>query len=91
MNESALPVIYRRHNCERKHRTLSTLAKCIWPRAAWILGDGKFATVAYCRVTTVALHADLNSAQSAMSLIDSTGCGGMCSRRHKMVQLEIAP
>ena len=26
------PKVYRRHNCERRHRTYGTLAKCIWPR-----------------------------------------------------------
>lgn len=83
------PVIYRRHNCTRRHRTYRTFAKCIWPRAEWILGDGPYATIAYCRVTTIELHADLDAARCALAVIDSTGCGGRCSRRHKLVQLEL--
>lgn len=83
-------VIYRRHNCIRRHRTYRTFAKCVWPRAAWISGNGPFAVVAYCRVTTVTLHTTASAAQNAIWTINSTGCGGRCSRHHKLVRLEPA-
>lgn len=82
-------VIYRRHNCIRQHRTFRTFARCIWPRAVWIAGNGPYAVVAYCGVTTITLHADPDAAQEALATIDATGCGGRCSRHHKLIRLEI--
>lgn len=82
---------YRRHNCTRRHRTFGALARCIWPRAAWISGEGAFVVVAHCRVTTVTLHADVEAAQSALDTIDGGSCGGRCSRHHKLVRLEPQP
>lgn len=83
-------VTYRRHNCARAHRSYRTFAKCVWPRAAWISGTGAFAVVAYCRVTTITLHANANAAQEALATINATGCGGRCSRHHKLLRLEPA-
>lgn len=37
---------YRGHNCDRRHRTWTTHARCIWPRAEWIHGNGPHATLA---------------------------------------------
>jgi hypothetical protein len=79
--------IYRRHNCTAKHRTSRTLAKCMFPRAEWVSGRGEFATLAHCRVLTIELHETIEKAQTALRLIDSTGCGGMCHRHHELVQL----
>jgi hypothetical protein len=83
------PVTYRRHNCTRRHRTYATLAKCIWPRAVWIHGDGEYASVAYCRNTTVWLHPNLEQANASLAWIDHFGCGGRCSRDHKVIRLEL--
>lgn len=88
MTPAATLVIYRRHNCTRRHRTHRTFAKCIWPRAVWISGNAPLAVIAYCRDTTITLHHDLESARDALAVIDSTGCGGRCSRHHKLVRLE---
>jgi hypothetical protein len=88
MIPTATPVIYRRHNCARAHRGYRTFAKCVWPRAVWIAGNGAFAVVAYCRAITITLHQDLDAARDALQTIDATGCGGRCSRHHKLVQLE---
>ena len=84
-------VAYRRHNCTRRHRTYSTFARCIWPRAAWVLGEGPYAVVAYCKVTTVTLHPDLDAARGALDFIGDFGCGGRCTRRHKLIRLEPTP
>lgn len=82
---------YRRHNCTRRHRTYRTFAKCIWPRAHWISGNGPYAVAAHCRGTTVTLHADLETAEAALRAIDGGGCGGRCKRHHKLVRLEPGP
>ncbi len=79
--------VYRRHNCESRHRTFRTLAKCIWPEARWVLGDGPYATAAYCHGTTVMLHPTSEQAESALTAIRSFGCGGGCTRRHDLVVL----
>ena len=84
-------VVYRRHNCTRRHRTYSAFARCNWPRAAWITGEGPFAVVAYCRVTTITLHTTMDGACSALDLIDAGGCGGRCTRHHKLIRLETTP
>lgn len=78
---------YRRHYCERTHRTYRTTAKCLWPRAYWITGDGPYATLAWCRVLTIELHDDWPTAVSAMRVMGGTGCGGACGNRHEMVYL----
>lgn len=82
------PTVYRQHKCARRHRTFQTFAKCVWPRAAWIAGTGPFAVVAYCRHITVTLHPDAETAQAALAVIDGGGCGGRCSRHHRLVRLE---
>jgi hypothetical protein len=79
---------YRRHNCERRHRTWSTFAQCIWPRAVWIAGDGPYACVAYCRQTTVMLHRTAVAAAEAKRTIDSDACGGRCWNNHEIIRLE---
>jgi hypothetical protein len=80
---------YRRHYCERVHRTPRTMAKCIWGRrAAWIVGEGPYAVLAWCRVLTVTLHATHNDALGAKRAIDLSACGGRCTGRHEIIQLE---
>lgn len=78
---------YRKHNCNRAHRTWRTAAKCIWPRAHWIHGEGSWVLLAWCRALTVTLHSDLASAETQKAFIDKTGCGGKCGGRHEIVHL----
>ena len=77
-----------RCSCGKQHRTYRTLAKCIWPRAAWIAGRGPFALLAHCSVLTVTLHETLESALAAKNVIDRTACGHACHRAHKIVRLD---
>ena len=87
----AEPVIYREHNCTRQHRTYATMAKCLWPRAVWVNGEGPYATVAYCNGnTSIQLHEALEEARASMAQIDATGCGSRCGRRHKLLRLELS-
>ncbi len=80
---------YRRHSCTRTHRTYRTMAQCIWPRAVWIIGNGEFASVAWCRALTIQLHHTLEAAEEAKAAIDSTGCGGACRGDHEIVRLAL--
>jgi len=77
--------VYRRHYCDRSHRSYRTWARCVWRRAEWVVGDGPYATVAYCRVLTVELHQTLEDAQAALELIDTTACGGRCHGNHELI------
>jgi hypothetical protein len=80
---------YRRHGCERRHRTYLTLAKCIWRRAGWIAGEGPFAVLAWCRVLTVTLHATHDGALESKRIIDLSACGGRCTGRHEIIRLQV--
>ena len=80
---------YRRHNCERQHRTYKKFAECAFPRAAWVLGEGPYAIVAWCGTPTVTLWPTAEEALNAMATgIDKTGCGHLCSRKHEVILLE---
>lgn len=80
---------YTRHRCTRRHRGYPTWARCTWNRAHWVLGDGPYASVSYCRGTTVVLHQELAKAQAAKVTIDAFGCGGACTRNHRVIQIEL--
>lgn len=82
---------YRRHGCTRRHRTYRTLATCMLPTAAWIVGEGPFAVIAWCGTPTVSLHRDESDARQAFDFIDAHGCGGRCTRHHEIVRLERTP
>jgi hypothetical protein len=73
--------------CGRRHRTYRTLAECRYPYAAWVNGEGPWATLARCRAFTLTLHASEAEAVSAKAQIDHTGCGGKCSGKHSVVRL----
>ena len=80
--------VYRRHYCDRNHRNHHTLARCIWPRAEWVSGDGPYATVAHCRVLTVELHETREAATKALTAIDRHACGGRCYGQHELILLQ---
>lgn len=77
-----------KHRCGVSHRSYRTLAKCLWPRSCWVAGTGRYASVAYCRVTTIELHETLESAEKAKATIDRLACGGLCYGSHRIVDLE---
>jgi hypothetical protein len=70
------------------------MAKCIWPRADWISGEGPYATVTRCphavyrEVITVKLHANRSAAEATLQLINETGCGGHCVKNHELIELQ---
>jgi hypothetical protein len=81
--------VYSRHYCRRRHRSYRTAAACIWKRAAWIAGDGPYASVSYCGVLTVALYPTADEALAAKRFIDRLACGHRCRREsgHEVVHL----
>ena len=78
---------YTSHRCNKAHRSYRTFMECAIPRAAWVRGDGAFAVIAWCRVPSVELHPDLESAEAAKASIDQSACGGKCVRNHEIVRV----
>jgi hypothetical protein len=62
-------------------------ARAAWPRAEWIIGSGRYASVAHCDTTTVMLFATPAEADRAKDFIDRLGCGHACSVDHETVDL----
>lgn len=62
-------------------------ARSRWPQAEWIIGSGRYASVAYCDTTTVMLFATPAEASRAKAFIDRLACGGSCSSEHEIVDL----
>lgn len=91
-------ITYRKHECPTKHRTRRTLAKCLWPYAYSVEGEGDFATLSSCRhnVLLIVLHSTEQKARQALDLIAGSGCGGAChlgraeaNGKHRLIRLEI--
>lgn len=66
-----------------------------WPRAGWIVGHGRYASVATCPhgphpepITTVMLFESFDEAAHAKREIDWGGCGGRCRGNHRVVDLD---
>lgn len=81
---------YRRHNCTEAHPTWNGFAQCVWPRAAWVQGEGQYAAVANCGTTTVILKRTPQDARAAKQAIDRDGCGTRCTRQHTLVLIDQA-
>jgi hypothetical protein len=86
--------------CYRRHRRWYAVASCRFkPGLLWVGGDPDpagpcFALVSFCRhpypprpATTVTLWATRAEAEKARVSIDRTGCGGSCTRRHRIYEL----
>src|SRR5262245_57249410 len=74
--------------CGCQHRSWRPFARHLSPRAVWIAGNGRFASLSNCRpAATVALHANRAKAQEAVTLIDKIACGSRCTGRHEVIDL----
>jgi hypothetical protein len=63
-----------------------------WPKAEWITGDGRYASVARCQdALTIELHQTRQDALLAKARIDSTGCCGGCNNLHSVIDLLAEP
>ncbi|MCU4296337.1 hypothetical protein D3I60_04450 [Brevibacterium permense] len=82
------------HTCGRVHRSHRALARCQWPRAEWVMGDGPHAVLSHCgRGLTVALYATEADAGKARAWLDSSRCGHTCNGPawHELVSLSARP
>lgn len=77
------------HNCTKQHRNYQTMAMCMFPRNAWIIGEGPYMSIAFCGSITIMLFTDPAEALKAKTEIDDTQCGGRCSGRHEVIQIEL--
>lgn len=73
---------------KRPRQTYLAKAKSWWPNAEWVIGRGRWATLAYCRVLTIQLHDTEEQAEKALNWIGRIGCGGVCHRDHHLVDLD---
>lgn len=73
---------------ERKRQTYLARAKAWWPNAEWVIGKGRWATLAYCSELTVMLHATKEDAEKSLGFIGRIGCGHRCYRDHYLVDME---
>jgi len=82
--------------CYRRHRSWRTRAQCALRPTLWVTGNPPltgpcFASVSDCRgqrYRTVVLCPTREQAEKAKRLIDNTGCGGGCWRRHRVVEID---
>lgn len=81
--------IYRRHRCEKRHRTARTFMKCAIRRAAWVQGEGPYALIAWCGVPTVTLYESRELAEFFEEQIDRYACGHLCKGDHIIVRVKL--
>lgn len=79
--------VYRRHNCERQHKSARTFLRCAFPRAAWCTGKGDYALIAWCNVPTITLWRTPEEAEDQKAAIDAAACGGRCRRQHEVIRI----
>lgn len=87
------------HHCTRAHRTWKAFAKCAWPNALRIEGEGPYASVSHCVRSEprfrnkgpwiIYLYPELADAENAKATIDGLACGGECrgASSHEVVEL----
>jgi hypothetical protein len=75
------------HHCGRTHRGFQSLAECIWPTAAYVIGDGPYALIAHCDMLSVALYATAAEAGEARRRLTAVGCGRTCEGQHQLAVL----
>ncbi|MGI8518633.1 MAG: hypothetical protein ACR2ME_09915 [Acidimicrobiia bacterium] len=63
-------------------------ARALLPRADWIRGAGRWASVAHCPPLTVILHTTAAEALTAKRRLDRTGCGGLCTNDHEFADVK---
>jgi len=80
---------YRRHHCERQHRTVKTFLRCAIPRHHWIAGEGSIALISWCGGPTISLWLDTEAAEDSKGWIDTYKCGHACTGRHEIVRIEL--
>lgn len=72
----------------RRQASYRKQARARWSNADSVIGDGRFASLAHCRVLTVHLYESEDAALKAKKWIDRCGCGGFCTGDHEIVDLD---
>lgn len=80
---------YCQHRCTRTHRSYRAAARCMWPRACWISGDGPYALLAHCDVLTITLWPTAGKAFSTYQWLAGFKCGHLCTGRHEVIKIEL--
>ncbi|MFF7936534.1 hypothetical protein [Streptomyces sp. NPDC007940] len=90
--------VYRRHHCERQHRTYEAFAKCVWPSALYVWcrheegTETPYALVIRCvkrHETWAPPRVRLWATQEAAELQATAYCGGGCYYAHEVIRLEM--
>lgn len=75
---------YRIHNCGVNHREWPTVARCQFPKAALIAGNGQHALVSHCGPQTVTLYEDPH----IPAMYAHTRCGApRCHYKHEALTI----
>jgi hypothetical protein len=69
-------------------KTWIDVARRLWPDAAYVTGDGPFATVRGCGRTTVVLHPTVEQARVALRDMHP-GSDGWCLQKHVLIALDL--
>lgn len=75
------------HGCGRTHRGYQSLAECMWPAVAYVIGDGPFAVLAHCDMFTVSLYETSTEARRRARALEANGCGKTCEGRHELIAM----
>jgi len=68
--------------------TYGESARMTWPKALWIEGSGRYASVSFCAPgPTVVLCRTYAAAKALKRQIDDTGCGGQCTGKHAIFEM----
>jgi hypothetical protein len=94
--------ICREHQCEKRHDTYRSFAKCALRKngiSLRVLGNGEYASLNRCgesdqiptgqRRISAYLYPSPEAAGHAKAFIDSSTCGTECQRRHAVVRFEL--
>lgn len=73
-------------DCGKMHRTFKAVAKCRWATHR-VTGDGPWASFSAC-ARTIKLFATRAEAEQMKAVIDSSTCGGRCTKRHWVTRLK---
>src|SRR5260370_33721145 len=72
--------------------TYGESARMTWPKALWIEGSGRYASVSFCAPgPTVVLCRSYAAAKALKRQIDDTGCGGQGAGEHPRFEVGRPP
>lgn len=82
------PLVYRLHNCEKQHRTVTTFLRCAI-RHVRVFSEGEYARIAWCQYPTVHAFGSLDAAEESLRAVNVPGCGVRCTGDHSIVRVDL--